>query len=355
MANYATSSLKLSDTYVNTLPYQLCETAAGTASKAVSAGDFALETGAAVIVKFKNTNSAANPTLNVSNTGAKAIYYKGAAITANYLKANYTYTFVYNGAQWDLIGEIADKEVELKAGNGISVSGETISLNSTFYDYLVRQTYATPTISTFTLSGTVNNGTATATIPTSVEKGTKIQINKFSHKETNKSNISGTLTLKRSTIDLMTDIQASEELVDVNVLDSEQTITTSITYKLSGQDTLGNDVSRSITISPYLYSYYGYSIKEELDSTEITELTRTSSSLASTDPTIQLGGQAAYVYLCTAATISSIKDKSTSFDFAYKKIGTVSITNSLGSTNNYNIYRSEKLLSANSKWSLNIT
>lgn len=103
---YATSALKLSDTYVNTLPYNTCSTAAGTAAKAVSAGDFALETGAMVVVKFANTNTAANPTLNVSSTGAKAIYYKGAAITASYLKANYTYTFVYNGTQWELVGEI---------------------------------------------------------------------------------------------------------------------------------------------------------------------------------------------------------------------------------------------------------
>lgn len=106
MAKYATSALKLSDTYVNTLPYNLCETAAGTAAKVVSAGDFALETGAQVVVKFKYTNTAANPTLSVSSTTAKPIYYKGAAITASYLKANYTYTFVYNGTQWDLVGEI---------------------------------------------------------------------------------------------------------------------------------------------------------------------------------------------------------------------------------------------------------
>lgn len=106
MAKYATSALKLSDTYINTLPYNLCDTAAGTAAKTVSAGEFALETGAQVVVKFKNTNTAASPTLNVSSTGAKAIYYKDAAIEASYLKANYTYTFVYNGTQWDLVGEI---------------------------------------------------------------------------------------------------------------------------------------------------------------------------------------------------------------------------------------------------------
>lgn len=103
---YAISALKLSDTYVNTLPYQCCKTAAAIASKEVNAGDFALETGATVVVKFEATNSASNPTLNVSNTGAQAIYYNGTNIVAGCLKANYTYTFVYNGEQWDLIGEL---------------------------------------------------------------------------------------------------------------------------------------------------------------------------------------------------------------------------------------------------------
>ncbi len=106
MANYATSSLKLSDTYVNTLPYNTCSTAAGTAAKTVSAGTFSLETGAMVVVKFTVTNTAANPTLNVSSTGAKAIYYNGAAITAGYLKANKIYQFIYNGTQWDLVGDV---------------------------------------------------------------------------------------------------------------------------------------------------------------------------------------------------------------------------------------------------------
>lgn len=117
MANYATSALKLSDTYVNTLPYNTCSTAAGTAAKAVSAGDFSLETGAMVVVKFSNNNTAANPTLSVSNTGAKPIWYNGSAIKKDQLKANTVYQFVYDGSHatkhWDLIGPpSADGTVE---------------------------------------------------------------------------------------------------------------------------------------------------------------------------------------------------------------------------------------------------
>ena len=89
------------------VPYASCSTAADTAAKTVSVnGTFTLATGARVIIKFTATNSAANPTLNVNSTGAKAIYYKGIAITAGYLMANKTYQFIYNGTQYDLVGDV---------------------------------------------------------------------------------------------------------------------------------------------------------------------------------------------------------------------------------------------------------
>lgn len=90
----------------NIIHYGSCSTAAGTAAKTVACTGFSLATGAWIAVKFTATNSAANPTLNVQSTGAKAIYYRGAAITAGYLAANRTYLFVYNGSQFELIGDI---------------------------------------------------------------------------------------------------------------------------------------------------------------------------------------------------------------------------------------------------------
>lgn len=86
--------------------YGTCSTAADTAAKVVACTGFALVTGAEITVKFTVTNTAANPTLNVNSTGAKAIYYRGAAISAGYLAANRTYTFRYNGAQYELVGDI---------------------------------------------------------------------------------------------------------------------------------------------------------------------------------------------------------------------------------------------------------
>ncbi len=53
--------------------YGVCTTSAGTAAKVVTLDDFKLEEGAIIAVKFSNVNTAANPTLNVNGTGAKAI------------------------------------------------------------------------------------------------------------------------------------------------------------------------------------------------------------------------------------------------------------------------------------------
>lgn len=90
----------------NVVNYGTCSTAAATAAKVVSCSNFALITGAEITVKFTTTNTAANPTLNVNSTGAKDIYYRGSAISAGYLAANRTYTFRYNGTQYELVGDL---------------------------------------------------------------------------------------------------------------------------------------------------------------------------------------------------------------------------------------------------------
>lgn len=90
----------------NITHYGTCSTAAATAAKTVSLTGFTLATGAIVTVNFTVTNTAASPTLNVNGTGAKAIQYRGAAISAGYLAANRIYTFIYDGTNYQLIGDI---------------------------------------------------------------------------------------------------------------------------------------------------------------------------------------------------------------------------------------------------------
>ena len=88
--------------------YGTCSTAAETVTKEVTVNNssFALENGAIVTVKFTTTNTASNPTLKVNSTSAKPIYYKGAAIQSEYLQANKLYTFIYNGTQYQIVGDI---------------------------------------------------------------------------------------------------------------------------------------------------------------------------------------------------------------------------------------------------------
>ena len=83
-----------------------CDTAAGTAAKTVALTGFSLVTGARVFVKFTYANTVANPTLNVNSTGAKAIVYRGSAISAAYLRANGTYEFLYDGTNWNFVGDL---------------------------------------------------------------------------------------------------------------------------------------------------------------------------------------------------------------------------------------------------------
>lgn len=86
--------------------YAICSTEAAEAAKAVPCSGFSLMTGAEITVKFTVTNTAANPTLNVNDTGAKPVCYRGRAIHANSLAAEHTYTFRYDGSQWDLVGDL---------------------------------------------------------------------------------------------------------------------------------------------------------------------------------------------------------------------------------------------------------
>lgn len=96
----------LFDGSTNIINYCTCSTAAATAAKVVSLTGFTLATGSKVLVKFTVTNTASNPTLNVNNTGAKAIYYRGSAISAGYLGANTVYEFVYTGTNYELISSV---------------------------------------------------------------------------------------------------------------------------------------------------------------------------------------------------------------------------------------------------------
>lgn len=106
--------------------YAVCSTAAGTAAKTVTISGFRLFTGAVAYIKFSVKNTAAKPTLNISGTGAKAIWYQGAAISSSYLNANRTYAFIYDGSVYQVIGDInTDTKYSVFTGATTSAAGKT--------------------------------------------------------------------------------------------------------------------------------------------------------------------------------------------------------------------------------------
>lgn len=124
--------------------YAICSTEASTAAKVAtiddSSGNFTLEKGARICVKFTSANSVASPTLNVAGTGAKAIYWNGGALASSqYWQAGAVLDFVYNGTQWDLVGVAKDNNTDAKVTN---------TLNTTTKAYI-----------TGTTSSTTNTGT----------------------------------------------------------------------------------------------------------------------------------------------------------------------------------------------------
>jgi len=62
--------------------------------------------------------------MNINGKGAKSIYYKGAAITADVIKANDIATFIYNGSQYHLIA------IDTKIDGGGGSAGELVDLSS---------------------------------------------------------------------------------------------------------------------------------------------------------------------------------------------------------------------------------
>lgn len=91
----------------NIVRYGVCDTAAATAAKVVSVNsgsNFNLVLGATIFVKFTNTNTIANPTLNVNNTGAIPIKLYGTTAASTSTNSSWyagsIMGFVYDGTNW---------------------------------------------------------------------------------------------------------------------------------------------------------------------------------------------------------------------------------------------------------------
>ena len=208
--------------------YATCSTAAATTAKTASLSSYSLTTGGIVAVKF-TYDVPANATLSINSKTAKAIYHRGAKITAGVIKAGDIATFVYS-SYYHLISIDRDN---------------TFSGN---YNDLTNK----PTIPT------VNNGTLTIQ-----KNGTNIQT--FTANQS--SNVTANITVPTKTSELTNDsgfktsdtnttydLAASASSTNGNVklnltAGGSGSGTDSVTIKGSGATTVTTDANGVVTIS----------------------------------------------------------------------------------------------------------
>lgn len=136
--------------------YGTCVTAASTTEKKVTTrlGDCTLELGRIVYVAFSYTNTAASPTLNVDNKGAKTIKGYGSTAPATWWQAGDKVQFIYDGVYWVMMpsqGQVSQLNNDLsknKIDAAVTITNYTSSVYTTPSDgYL--QLNATATTSTY--------------------------------------------------------------------------------------------------------------------------------------------------------------------------------------------------------------
>lgn len=133
-------SVQLDDNSIHRIQPTLFATAGGT-STALTAGISNFELAAGVYVNIKVSTVGANATLNVNNTGAKPIYYNGAAINANTLSEDNIYTLIYTGTNWEIIGDITGKNIMIGTTEEWQEHSSYIAPEGTICIYSNRGTY----------------------------------------------------------------------------------------------------------------------------------------------------------------------------------------------------------------------
>lgn len=137
--------------------YGECSTGASTAAKVVTLSPALteLKAGEVIFVKFTNTNTASNPTLNVNGLGAKTIRRYGttspSTSAASSWNAGSVVALVYDGSYWQMVGWInttysSMSEAEYKAGT----SGTARLITPARLKGAIQYWMGQPTITTFT-------------------------------------------------------------------------------------------------------------------------------------------------------------------------------------------------------------
>ena len=84
--------------------YGACDTAGATAEKTVVLSGFTLKTGGVVAIRFTNTNTASNMTLNINSTGAKQVLYNRKAVPSYMIEGGEIIFMMFDGTYWNMLG-----------------------------------------------------------------------------------------------------------------------------------------------------------------------------------------------------------------------------------------------------------
>ena len=124
--------------------YGTCSTNGGTSAKVVTIADtnWQLKVGTIIGVKFTNTNSASNVTLNVNNTGAKSIYYSNIVYTGNNENivgySGKIIYYMYDGTYWCWLNSGVEKDTLTSAYCNTTSTTASKVASCTWYKLLAK-------------------------------------------------------------------------------------------------------------------------------------------------------------------------------------------------------------------------
>ena len=164
--------------------YGTCDTAEATTAKVATLASYGLIKNGIVSIKFSYAVPASS-TLNINSKGAKPIYFRNTAITANVIKAGDTATFIYDDSYYQLLsvdrwhndiinhthnyagsssaGGSANSAVKLASAKNITIGGQTKSFDGSAAISFDLPTIGAEPLQKTVVARTVSSGTLTLT------------------------------------------------------------------------------------------------------------------------------------------------------------------------------------------------
>ena len=243
--------------------YGTCTTAAATAAKAVTLASYTLAVGGYVSVKFSESITVANATLNIDGKGAKPIFFNGAALAANVIKANDIVTFVYDGTNYNLVS--VDGRQIITAGsygptaNVTGTEGTTIKVPQITVDDFGRVTSITER--TLTNKDTTYivpvAGTASPKMDGTATVGTSAKYAREDHihpSDTNKLDVTNPTAVGKLSITINSETKTIKSTIQKNASDSVDYGTQIIDYDTDDNTEYVRLILRNETAAGGLYN-----------------------------------------------------------------------------------------------------